>query len=65
MPRDYKKEYKDYHGRPEQIKQRASRNLARVKMIKKYGNAACKGKDVDHINHNPLNNNLKNLLRGY
>ena len=30
--RDYKKEYKDYHGKPEQIANRSSRNKARRKM---------------------------------
>ena len=27
--RDYKKEYKDFHGKPKQIKQRDARNAAR------------------------------------
>lgn len=29
MARDYKKEYEEYHGKPEQIKRRAQRNKAR------------------------------------
>jgi flagellar biosynthesis protein FlhB len=33
--RDYKSEYKNYQGKPEQIKNRASRNLARRLMKKK------------------------------
>ncbi len=35
--RNYKKEYKDYSGQKEQIKERASRNKARKTMIDKYG----------------------------
>lgn len=31
MPRDYKKEYNDYHGSEEQKKRRAERNRARRK----------------------------------
>ena len=61
MPRNYVKEYKDYHGKPEQIKQRASRNKARAIMVKKYGAVACKNKHIDHKDHNPLNNALSNL----
>jgi len=30
--RDYKKEYENYQGKPDQIKKRASRNAARRKM---------------------------------
>jgi hypothetical protein len=61
MARDYKKEYRDYQGRPEQIKARSSRNKARRLMIKKHGKAKLKGKDVDHKNGNPLNNDKRNL----
>jgi hypothetical protein len=46
--RDYKKEYANYQGRPEQIKNRASRNKARRLMIRKVGKARLNGKDVDH-----------------
>jgi hypothetical protein len=47
--RDYKKEYAEYHGKPEQIANRAERVKAR-RMMEKTG-AAKKGdgKDVDHI----------------
>ena len=49
MPRDYKSEYANYQGKPEQIKKRAERVKAR-RMMEKTG-AAHKGdgKDVDHI----------------
>ena len=48
-PRDYKKEYRDYHGTPEHVKERAQRNKARAITKKKLGAAAIAGKDVDHI----------------
>jgi hypothetical protein len=47
--RDYKKEYREYGGTPEQKKRRAARNAARRKAIKKYGKAKLKGKEVDHV----------------
>ena len=58
--RDYKSEYKNYHGKPEQIKNRASRNLARRLMKKKLG-AKINGKDIDHKDGNPRNNSRGNL----
>ena len=42
--RDYKKEYREYHSKPEQRKNRSLRNQARRKMGMKVGN----GKEVDH-----------------
>ncbi|MEX4237566.1 HNH endonuclease [Haemophilus influenzae] len=63
MERDYKKEYLEYHGKPEQIANRSARNKARREMEKKYGKQALKGKEVDHIK--PLSkggsNNATNL----
>ena len=61
MARNYKLEYLHYQGTPEQIKRRASRNKARREMIK-LGKAK-KGdkKDVDHINSNPLKDEISNL----
>lgn len=59
--RDYKKEYREYHGKPEQIKRRAARNKARSLMIKKHGKKALQGKEVDHKDFNPKNNNASNL----
>ena len=44
--RDYKQEYRDYHGRPEQIKERAQRNAARAQMGLKVGDP----REVDHKN---------------
>lgn len=46
--RDYKKEYREYHGTPEQIANRAKRNQARREMEKTLGKSALRGKEVDH-----------------
>ena len=59
MSRDYKSEYKNYQGKPAQIKKRASRNAARAAM--KAGGAAVAGKDVHHKDGNPKNNKRSNL----
>ena len=55
--RNYRKEYDNYQGRPEQIANRSSRNSARRIM----GDKAVKGMDVGHKDNNPLNNDPKNL----
>ena len=60
-PRDYKKEYREYHGKPEQIRRRAGRNSARSILTQKLGKAAVAGKDVDHKDGNTRNNSAKNL----
>lgn len=49
MARDYKKEYENYQGKPEQIKNRAKRNAARAKMAKAGRVHKGDGKDVDHV----------------
>lgn len=59
--RDYAKEYRVYHSKPEQIKRRASRNAARRLMIQKGKARKGDGKDVDHKNRNPLDNSRANL----
>lgn len=59
--RNYKKEYKDYHSKPKQKKNRAGRNKARSLMKKLRGSKAIKGKDIDHKNRNPRDNSIKNL----
>lgn len=61
MARDYKKEYQKYQGTPEQIKRRAGRNRARRLMIKEGKVHKGDGKDVDHKNHNTLDNRKSNL----
>ena len=61
MARDYKSEYKNYQGKPEQIAKRSSRNKARRAMeaggLVKKGD----GKDVAHKNGNPMDNRKSNL----
>ena len=47
--RDYKKEYQSYHGKPEQIANRAERVKARRIMEKTGAAKKGDGKDVDHI----------------
>ena len=59
--RNYKKEYKDYHSKPEQKNNRSSRNKARSIIKKSRGAKAIAGKDIDHKNRNPKDNSLKNL----
>lgn len=61
MARNYKLEYKNYQGSPEQIKRRASRNKARREMMKLGLAKKGDGKDVIHKSGNPLNNQLSNL----
>jgi 5-methylcytosine-specific restriction endonuclease McrA len=46
--RDYDKEYREYHGTPEQKENRAARGRARYAMEKEVGKSALAGKDVDH-----------------
>lgn len=61
MAGEYKNRYraydKAYQARPEQVKKREHRNAARRLMIKKYGKAALKGKDVDHKDGNAVAKN--------
>jgi hypothetical protein len=58
--RDYAKEYREYHGKPEQIKARAQRNAARAKL----GLAVGDPREADH--KNPISkggSNRKDNLR--
>ena len=59
MPRDYRKEYDNYHSKPSQKKKRASRNAARRKL--QAGGRVKKGSNMHHVDGNPLNNSPKNL----
>ena len=59
--RNYKKEYKNYHGKTDQKKKRASRNTARARMIKAGKVSKGDSKDVTHRNGNPKDNKKKNL----
>lgn len=49
--RNYRHEYDTYQGKPDQIKKRAKRVMARRKMIKEGKAAKGDGKDVDHKKH--------------
>jgi hypothetical protein len=57
--RNYRKEYDNYHSKPEQRANRSSRNKARRKLAK--AGYKLKGKDVDHKNGNPRDNSRSNL----
>ena len=59
--RDYDKEYRDYHGKPEQIKRRDARNKARRRLEREGRVHKGDGKEVDHKDHNPLNNSPANI----
>lgn len=48
MSRDYKKEYANYQGKPDQIKKRSMRNKARRKLMKEGRVHKGDGNDVDH-----------------
>ncbi len=58
--RNYRNEYDNYHGRPDQIKKRTKRNQARRKKKQQRG-FLDRLSEVDHIDGNPLNNNPDNL----
>lgn len=62
MPRkrNYRKEYDEYHAKPEQKKRRADRNAARRKAEKRVGKSALRGKEVDHVGSNRTGR-LKNV----
>ena len=55
--RNYRKEYDNYQGRPEQIVRRSSRNKARRVM----GDKTKIGMDVGHADNDPMNNDPDNL----
>jgi hypothetical protein len=59
--RDYKHEYRTFHGKAKQRKKRSNRVLARRKMIKKGKAHKGDGKDIDHKDGNALNNGDSNL----
>ena len=53
--RNYRKEYDEYHAKPEQKKRIASRNTANKRL------KPPKGKEVHHKNGNPRDNRRSNL----
>ena len=58
--RDYSSEYKNYHSKPEQKKNRAGRNLGR-RLMKKKLVSSINGKAIDHKDKNPRNIKPSNL----
>lgn len=58
--RDYKKEYREYHGKPEQIKRRSARVMARRKAEKEGKVHKGDGMEVHHVNA-PRTGSLKNV----
>lgn len=63
MPRNYRKEYDNYQGRPEQKKRRAQRNKVRRQALASGRAKLGDGMDIDHKDHNPMNNSKKNLRK--
>jgi len=61
MARNYKKEYENFHSRPEEKKRNAERHKARDIMVKLGKVKKGDGKDVDHIDRNTANNSVSNL----
>jgi hypothetical protein len=59
--RNYRKEYDNYHAKPDQRKNRSKRVLARRKLEKEGRVHKGDGKDVDHKNGNPRDNSDDNL----
>tara|TARA_R100001509_G_scaffold94373_1_gene54601 strand:- start:290 stop:544 length:255 start_codon:yes stop_codon:yes gene_type:complete len=61
MARNYRSEYDNYHSSPAQKKRRAARNKVRRKMMRAGKAKKGDGKDVHHIDGNPLNDSPKNI----
>ena len=61
IKRNYKSEYLNYHSKPKQKKNRASRNAARGMLIREGTVRKGDGKDVAHKNGNPKSNRRTNL----
>jgi hypothetical protein len=60
MVRDLKKEYDEYHAKPEQKKRRAQRNAARKKAIDVGSVKKGDNLEVDHVNA-PRTGSLENV----
>lgn len=61
MARNYREEYRNYQGKPQQKKNRAKRNAARARLMAEGSVHKGDGKDVDHKDGNPQNNSRSNL----
>jgi hypothetical protein len=63
--RDYRKEYDEYHAKPEQKKRRAQRNAARRKAMKEGKVKKGDDKEVHHVGakrKGPLNNKRTRVI---
>lgn len=49
MARNFRNEYDAYHSKPEQIKKRTARTLARRRLMKQGKVSKGDGMDVDHV----------------
>lgn len=58
--RDYAKEYREYHAKPEQKKRRADRNRARRKAEREGRVHKGDGKELDHVGYHRTGR-LKNV----
>jgi hypothetical protein len=61
MARDYKEEYRKYHGTESYKKDRASRNNVRRKALRDGKVKKHSKMDIDHKNGNPRDNRMSNL----
>ena len=61
MVRNYKRESALSGAKPNEKKNRASRNKVRRRMLKTGAVRKGDGKDIDHIDKNPRNNSRSNL----
>lgn len=59
--RNYKEEYRKYHGTEKYKKDRAARNKVRRKAIREGRVKKGSNMDIDHKDGNPRNNALSNL----
>lgn len=61
MPRDYKDEYAKFQNSESQKNDRVKRNKNRRNATKNGRVSRGDGKDIDHIDGNPMNNSPNNL----
>ena len=61
MARDYKDEYAKFQSSTEEKKNRAKRNKNRRKALRDGRVKKGDGKDIDHVDRNPLNKSKTNL----